>query len=254
MTSTETALILWTIIVLYYIGELLFHYYFWEKSTYKHQNDCGFWRVHLYRLIQLLPDTLKYILSKIVKNSWLYGEYQIYRTLEKMPWYGKILTNIYVDQWVTVDKTEVDILFLHETGIYCIESKDWCGYIYWSEKESSWTQYIARKPYSHHSPVLQNYWHIKSIEKLIPQLHGKMRWIVVFSNRSKIKIHSPSELVIQLRDLLKTIQKNPTTQLSIEDIQKWFTYFSQYTHASTEEKQKHITQIQLLQTKSPTLL
>jgi hypothetical protein len=65
----DTAIILWSSIGIYYGGTVCFHYYFWKKSGYKGQSDCGFWRIHIYRLIQILPDTLKYILSKIVKNS-----------------------------------------------------------------------------------------------------------------------------------------------------------------------------------------
>ena len=86
-----------------------------KKSSYKRETN---------------NDFLETIL---LNNLGLTGEFDTFNILEKIPGYNKILVNIYLpvnDQ----ETTEIDLIFIHSTGVYVIESKNYSGYLLW------WTQ------------------------------------------------------------------------------------------------------------------
>ena len=54
--------------------------------------------------------------------------------------YRKILKNIYVPYGNQT--TEIDVVMIHETGIYVIESKNYSGWIFGNENQKQWTQML----------------------------------------------------------------------------------------------------------------
>jgi hypothetical protein len=171
----------------------------------------------------------------------------VFQMLEKIPWYGKILPNLYLPQGVNITDTEVDLLFIHETGIYCIEVKDYGGWIYWNEFDAKWTQSFSKRLKFHfYNPIRQNYSHIKSLEKLIPDYIEKIRPIIVFSNRSKIKnINCPNHIVIQRRRLPTIfIRKNQTiNQIEVDQI---FYSLQRYKNHTITQESIHNIEVQRL--------
>ena len=55
-------------------------------------------------------------------NTGTKGEYLLWKQLQQVPGYGKCLCNCYIPK-PNGDMTEIDLLFLHESGIYVFESK-----------------------------------------------------------------------------------------------------------------------------------
>lgn len=41
------------------------------------------------------------------------------------------------------ETTEIDLILIHETGIYVIESKNYKGWIFESEEQKNWIQTLA---------------------------------------------------------------------------------------------------------------
>lgn len=63
---------------------------------------------------------------------------------------------------------EIDIILLHNTGLYIIENKNYDGDIYGSQKDYKWTQFFNSKhKYQFYNPVLQNARHIEVIKEIL---------------------------------------------------------------------------------------
>ena len=77
------------------------------------------------------------------------GEYLIFKELFcRINGNYKILMNIEIP--TENDKTtEIDLLLIHDTGLYVFESKHYKGTIYGSEADDIWTQYFKTTTNSH---------------------------------------------------------------------------------------------------------
>ena len=67
------------------------------------------------------------------------GEEKVYDTLEKLDGYKAMIRNCYLPTQ-RGDTTEVDLVLIHESGIYVIESKNYSGWIFGSDSRREWTQ------------------------------------------------------------------------------------------------------------------
>jgi hypothetical protein len=239
-----SVILLSIVLIILFVGYL---YICWKNSEYKTKSKYWFFIVHTSIFYESIP---KFLHSYLKEFLWLYWEYHIYRTLEKIPGNKEILINLYLPQWETVDQTEIDILFIHTSGIYIIESKDFGGWIYGNINDTNWTQSFSKyRKYSFYNPIRQNYSHKKSLEKILPDYINKIKTMIVFSNRSTLKniSHMNNETIIQRKNLKERIMKNPQEILSLSDIENITQKLNKYWFHSKSEMQIHIQQIQHLQ-------
>jgi len=69
--------------------------------------------------------------GKTMSDDGLRGEYFVYDELKDFPGNTKFLFNVYIPK--TLDQevsSEIDVIFLHNSGIYVIESKNYSGWIF----------------------------------------------------------------------------------------------------------------------------
>lgn len=76
------------------------------------------------------------------RGKGYYGEYLVFCELYKhLSGMGKILMNINIP--IENNKTtEIDLLLIHETGIYVFEMKHYKGTIYGRDTDAFWTQFF----------------------------------------------------------------------------------------------------------------
>lgn len=115
-----------------------------------------------------------------------YGEFLTDNKLHMIEGVSKTLRNIYIPYR---DKTtEIDVLMIHEKGLFVFESKNYSGWIFGSENQTQWTQMLNRNTkYRFYNPIKQNAAHIKVLSdylKLDPDL---MKSYIVFSERCELK-------------------------------------------------------------------
>lgn len=138
------------------------------------------------------------------RGKGYYGEYLVFQKLySTLPGFGKILMNLQipVDGGKT---TEVDLLLIHETGLYLFEIKHYKGTIYGKGTDATWTQYFRTTQNSHfNSPVLQNQYHVDALKKLYPNI--PLHSIVVFTNQKcDLRITEiPSDVVVCKLEVLQ---------------------------------------------------
>ena len=77
--------------------------------------------------------------------------------------------------------TQIDHIYVSVFGIFVIETKNYTGWIFGSEKQSKWTQVVYKQKHYFQNPLRQNYAHIKALSELLQLPEEKFHSMVVFS-------------------------------------------------------------------------
>src|SRR5471030_1032596 len=98
-----------------------------------------------------------------------------------------MLMNVYLPK-ENDGTTEADLVYIHETGVYVLESKNYSGWILGDEKSEYWTRNLANdKKEQFNNPILQNNAQIKYLRELLKLEYINIKSILVFSDRSILK-------------------------------------------------------------------
>lgn len=134
--------------------------------------------------------------------------------------FGKVEHRL-INNLILVDENgkshQIDHIEIRENGIFCIETKNYIGWIFGDENSDKWTQtlYTGEK-HSFYNPIKQNKSHCYQISKVIGKKY-RVNSVVVMANNNADKINSNS--VINLSDLKFYLShNNDGTHLSIEEM------------------------------------
>ena len=163
--------------------------------------------------------------------------------------YRKILKNLYVPYGNKT--TEIDVVMIHETGVYVIESKNYSGWIFGSENQQQWTQMLNRYTKERfYNPVWQNRAHIKALSDYAKIEQYKIKSYIVFSDRCELKAVPPNterciitKIDMFLYDIYEDIKKRKKI-LTENDINKIEETLKPITNVSQEVKSRHIQDIE----------
>lgn len=187
----------------------------------------------------------------VMMDKGKYGEYLSFKILEKITGANRILTNVYLPK-ENGETTEVDLIYIHETGIYVLESKNYSGWIFGDEKSKYWMQTLKNgQKQKFYNPIWQNNTHIKHLGKFLGIDEKYIKSIIVFSERCTIKkmeVNSESIKVINRYALKKTIDKlidNSAKVFEEGKIIELYYELKPYTCVSSEIKIKHINEINI---------
>lgn len=89
--------------------------------------------------------------------------------------------------------TQIDHILLSPYGIFIIETKNYKGWIFGSERQKMWTQKIFKKSYKFQNPLHQNYKHQKVLEQVLADIIAPeyLHSIVVFMPDCEFKTDMP---------------------------------------------------------------
>ena len=188
-------------------------------------------------------------------NKGVKGKYLIFEELSKnIPGYKKIITNIYLfNEHQT--RSEIDILLIHETGFYIIESKRYNGYIYGRQGDSTWTQYFyvknKKQTYKFLNPIHQNYGHKMALKYTLNIMNDNyLKSYVIFSGKCKlkrIKLHPDCDTkVLRIEDMISeiTTEIEKTNRVFTNDqIDLYYYKLKAFTNKDKTIKQEHIKKI-----------
>lgn len=198
---------------------------------------------------------------KITGNSYLNtirdlgknGEYLTYKELKAYEDDGgRFLFNCYLPK-ADGTTTEIDVMLIHSTGIFVIESKNYSGWIFGSEKSKTWTQTLRRgngriQKEHFYNPIMQNNTHVKWLKKIIGN-NVPIYSVIAFSKRCSLKditVESPDIKVINrpyIHAAVKQMGNHSIQALSKMDIERIHEMLYPYTQTTEYEKLKHIANI-----------
>lgn len=94
---------------------------------------------------------------------------------------------------------QIDHIEIRENGIFCIETKNYSGWIFGSENQDKWTQsFFTGEKHQFINPIKQNRSHIYHLNRVLNYKY-KINSIIVLVKNNADKIDIP--YVINLRDL-----------------------------------------------------
>ena len=172
------------------------------------------------------------------RGKGYYGEFLVFSELyPNIPGECKILMNINIPT-AYGKTTEIDLLLIHETGLYVFEMKHYKGTIYGKPHEQYWTQYFrTAQNQRFRSPIAQNQYHINALNKISPDI--PVHSFVVFTSDEvelKVECNEPNITLCTLSRLryhLSNLSYKPNV-LSMEQINHLFCTLLKYSPTSQQ--------------------
>lgn len=188
------------------------------------------------------------------------GEYGEYLTFYELKFFeksgAKLLHNCYLPK-SNGETTEIDLLMIHTSGIYVIESKNYSGWIFGNENQNYWVQSLrsgrsSLRKEKFYNPIMQNRGHIRWLEKQIGTINN-IYSLIVFSERCTLKsieVNSSNVWVIKrntLKSKITSILIENQNVLSPQEVEEIYNKLVVFTNVSQEVKDKHIQNIKRAQ-------
>ncbi len=161
--------------------------------------------------------------------------------------YYKLLRNVYIPK-PNGKYSEIDVLLLHETGVYVFESKNLSGTVYGDYKHPQWERYKknGEKDFIV-NPIKQNESHINALCNYLQLNKFQLRAfnIVVFGSKAELKYipeNSSFNSIHEIYNLEMELIKKMTSQknfYSPKTIDSWCSLLVPCMMIPEEEKQKH---------------
>lgn len=120
------------------------------------------------------------------------GEYYTSEELKNLQGYKKYLFNCYLPK-EDGTTTELDVILLHDSGIYVFESKNYSGWIFGKETDQNWTQTLPtrrQRTRKNHflNPIIPNKVHLKWLQTYLQVDESfPIYSYIVFSERCELK-------------------------------------------------------------------
>lgn len=167
------------------------------------------------------------------RGKGYFGEYLVFKELySHLNGCCKILMNVNIPT-KSGKTTEIDLLLIHETGLYVFEVKHFKGNIYGKSSDQKWTQYFRTSPNSHfYNPVLQNQYHIEALRNKCPNI--PIYSFIIFTSPEctlHVKCIESDITVCQLRNLHSCLHilGSRNTILNIQSIDELFCELSVFS-------------------------
>ncbi len=225
---------IWALLVAGGLVWLFFFFYRYRQSDYYRQTGLSYLRVRW--------------------NIGRFGEYETYRLLRRLPGYKRFLFNVYLPKEKDDETTELDVVLLHETGLYVFESKNYSGWIFGDENQQNWVQTLPTgrgksQKNRFYNPIMQNKGHMKWLQAQLAQPDMPIFSYIVFSNRCTLKnvtVTSGQHTVVKREDLPAAVRRAAAAApaaLTIEQIDELYNKLYPLTCRSEAEKAAHAERV-----------
>ena len=90
--------------------------------------------------------------------------------------------------------TQIDHLIFSPYGLFVLETKNYQGWIFGTEKQREWTQQIFKKRSKFQNPLRQNYKHTKTLQDLLELETEHVHSVIAFVGDCEFKTEMPSQV------------------------------------------------------------
>lgn len=191
-------------------------------------------------------------MERIRARKGIEGEDKTFECLKNMSGYKKFLRNVYIPKG-NGETVEVDILMIHQKGIFVIENKNYAGWIYGDEEDEKWCQIIGNKKHFFYNPIRQNASHIYWLERILEGTEYEdveCISVIVFNdsgNIGRISISDRKLIISQEHEITSKIKKasrRRKNQLKRYEIRDLYEYLMRNTGTKKEFGKQHKKQVQ----------
>jgi len=157
------------------------------------------------------------ILASPKFKGW-FGEWIVNRGLSKLdPTRYRHFRDLYVPHPGGTGTTQVDHVVASTAGIFVIETKNFRGWIFGTEKQREWTQQIFRKKSRFQNPIHQNKLHVSALSHYLGLPEEIFRPVVIFIGNAEFKTAMPDNVLNS--GLIPWIKTHPDGILATESFQ-----------------------------------
>ena len=175
------------------------------------------------------------------------GENKVAEVLQQFN--GVVLRKLYVPTNGSVSDTEIDVLLVHETGLYVIEVKNYSGYIIGEDESNNWTAcYGGKGNFSFYSPVKQNEGHLRVLKRHLTGLPDYCYCsLVCFGEKATLDRVAINSCIVTTVNELKSVINNEVVKRKEQgiyvNVDGVVNILKQFENATEERKQRHINEI-----------
>jgi len=178
------------------------------------------------------------------------GELEIFKYLIENVSNSLFIFNSYVEK--ENESTEIDLIMLHQSGLYVFEIKNFNGWIFGAENDKTWTCTYGRKGSKEkfYNPIWQNKKHINYLKTILKNKNIPIYNYVVFGRNSDLKsinLKTKIAKVISINEIEKEFKENNRlNNLGIKEneLVKIFNLLYSLSERTEDYKEKHNLQIQ----------
>ena len=147
---------------------------------------------------------------------------------------------------VNVKSSQIDHLFINGNGLYVIETKNYSGQIYGSEKSREWTQVLAYGKEKHrlYNPLKQNATHIYRLKEAV-KINMPIYSLVVFAQGNTEHISAPNVIPADCLKAYVRVQGEP--KVGPERMKVLYDKLMEMKNNPTVSNQEHIAAIGKMQ-------
>ena len=158
--------------------------------------------------------------------------------------YYKIINNVLVATDSYPNTAQIDHIVISDFGIFCLETKDYSGWIFGRADKQYWTQFVNFKRRKFYSPLGQNYAHVAAIKSLLQPLNISVSVysFVVFTDAGRIRVTGASS-VGYARDIVSNIRAFDKKVITAEERDKIYQTINQANILDEEARQTHIKKV-----------
>lgn len=204
----------------------------------------GIWEIIKGEQPGLITTLLNY------QNAGQFGEFATEFALKNDNLEGElvVLKNVYVP---TKERTtEIDLLMIHEKGIFVFESKNYSGWIFGSSDQLNWTQVLkGGQKNKFYNPIRQNRTHIRALAEYLGKPAAEFTSYIVFSERCTLKSvpgNTPDVTIVRRPDMLSRLRaelRNRPQRYTVNEMAAMYTRLFELTYKTEEEKRQHVEDI-----------
>lgn len=194
------------------------------------------------------PNPIERLLN--YHDTGQYGEYATEYALGKnnIPGYRKTAHNVYLPY--KGHTTELDIVMVHEKGIFVFESKNYSGWIFGSADQQKWTQRLQNgETHLFYNPLKQNAAHCAALSTFLDISDSHIFSYIVFSERcelKKIPEDTAQFTIVRRPNLLKWLRRDLDRMVNIwtpQQVDRLAARLQAAAQVTQVEKQAHVDAI-----------
>lgn len=172
------------------------------------------------------------------------GEELIYRELSSKFPDARFITNLYIPHESDKGYSEVDIVMIHETGVYCIECKNYTGSLIGDlSKDKIQQKYEGSKCFTIYNPTKQNNTHVFNVRRVLGDKYFVHNCVIFAKDIHIPQVRGNSAFFIGcISDLWMFLEDVSSRKviLTNQDMIRIYNILNEYCNTNEKIRQNHI--------------